>query len=121
MASSESGTIATSFAPLVRLQTYKNLLYLLLALPLGFAYAFVLTFGLVLGLLLFVVGIGIVILVATLFGFRIVADFERLLANVLLRVDLSAYDDQSRPAGGSRVSGATSTHRRPGAPSGSSS
>ncbi|WP_254863073.1 sensor domain-containing protein [Halovivax gelatinilyticus] len=99
MVSSESNSVATLFGPPIQLQTYKNLLYLLLAVPLGFLYAFVLTFGLVLGLLLFVVGIGIVILVATLFGLRAVAGFERALANVLLGVDLSAYDDISRPDG----------------------
>ncbi|MFC6976157.1 hypothetical protein ACFQL1_18055 [Halomicroarcula sp. GCM10025709] len=34
----------------VRLQTYRNLLYLLLAFPAGFVYVFVVSFGVSLGL-----------------------------------------------------------------------
>lgn len=94
---SRPGTVRSILRPLVSRQTYKNLGYLLLAFPLGFAYAMGVTFGLVFGLLLFVVGIGIVIMIVTLLGVRAVARFERALANRLLRVELGAYDEPHRP------------------------
>ncbi len=77
-------------------QTYKNVLYLVLAFPLGFAYNLFFGFGFFFGAFLVVLGIGIVILIATIFGARYFVRFERWLANVLLRLDLHAPDD--RPA-----------------------
>lgn len=74
-------------------RTYRHLLYLLLAIPLGFAYSTLLTFGVVFGLALSVAAVGVVILLATLIGSRLIAGFERLLANALLGTDLSGPDD----------------------------
>lgn len=74
-------------------QTYANLLYVVLSIPLGLAYSFVLFFGLVVGLLLTVVGVGIPILAATVLGARAVAGFERGLANALLDLDLEPAAD----------------------------
>ena len=85
-------------------QTYRNLLYLLLAIPLGFAYSALFTIGLVFGLLLSVVLVGLVILLAMLFGTRLIAAFERWLANWLLGTDLDAYDDVPADAGGGLAS-----------------
>ncbi len=89
-------SIASAF---VDRQTYKNLGYLLLALPFGFVYGTVLGFGLVAGIFLMFVGVGIVILLVTLGGVRLLARFERWLANVLLTVDLTAPDDRPRQEG----------------------
>jgi len=81
-------------------RTYGHLLYLLLAIPLGFVYSALFSFGFVSGLALSVVLVGLVILLATLLGARIAAGFERWLANLLLRTDLARYDDVPENAGG---------------------
>ncbi len=47
-------------------QTYKNLLYLFISLPLGLVYYTLLMFGFITGLGLAVVGIGLALLMATL-------------------------------------------------------
>jgi len=77
---------------LVDASTYKHLLYLLMALPLGFAYSALFSI-LVVGIALTVIGIGVVILLAALFITRGIARFERWLANQLLDVELDTYDD----------------------------
>jgi len=74
-------------------RTYRHLLYLLLAIPLGFLYSTLFSFGFVFGLLFAVVLVGFVVLLATLLGARIAAGFERWLANRLLGTDLERYDD----------------------------
>ena len=74
-------------------RTYRNLLYLLLAVPLGFVYSTVFTFGLAFGLALSFVLVGLVVLLVLLIGSRLVAGFERRLANALLGTDLSRPDD----------------------------
>lgn len=74
-------------------QTYRHLLYVLLAIPLGFVYSLLFSFGVAFGLLLSVVLVGLVILFATLLGARLLAGFERWLANRLLAADLDPYDD----------------------------
>jgi len=70
--------------PLADAQTYKNLLYLLLAFPLGMAYYVVLMLGFTLGVGLSILGIGLGILLGTVLGLRYIASFERWLANTLL-------------------------------------
>lgn len=81
-------------------QTYRNLLYLVLAFPLGMAYFVVLTvgFSLGVGLAVFLVGIGI--LLATVIGLRWVADIERRLSNALLETSIAAPDDVADHDGG---------------------
>ena len=78
---------------LVARQTYKNLLYLFLAIPLGFLYYFAFGFGVLLGLLLTLVLVGVAILFVALLGARIAAGLERRLANALLGLDLERYGD----------------------------
>ncbi len=75
-------------APVVALQTYKNLAYFLVAFPLGMVYSFVLGFGFLFGLGLSVVVVGVGILVGLLFVVRALAGLERWLANGLLGVDI---------------------------------
>ena len=69
-------------------QSYRNLLYLALALPLGSAYVAVLAAGLSAGAGLAVILIGLVLLLATLFAVRAMAAVERQLARSLLRIGI---------------------------------
>ena len=69
-------------------QSYRNLLYLALALPLGVAYVAVLAAGLSAGAGLAVILIGLGVLLATLFALRVMAAVERALARELLRVPI---------------------------------
>jgi signal transduction histidine kinase len=69
-------------------QSYRNLLYLAVALPLGIAYVAILVAGLSAGAGLAVILIGIVLLVATLFALRAMAAVERMLARRLLRITI---------------------------------
>ena len=75
------------FARVVREpQSYRNLLYLAIALPLGIAYVAVLVAGLSIGAGLAVIVIGLGLLLATLFALRAMAAVERTLARRLLRI-----------------------------------
>ncbi|QFU82542.1 sensor domain-containing protein [Natronorubrum aibiense] len=69
-------------------QTYKNLCYLSVAFPLGMVYSVVFLVGFGFGTVLFVLGIGVLLLIGTVIGSRLLAGFERWLANALLSVDL---------------------------------
>ncbi len=80
-------------------RTYKNLLYLILAFPLGLAYWLFLTFGFTVGLVTFVLGIGIVVLLVTVVGVRFLVRFERWLANALLGLELVAPNDRQTSTG----------------------
>ncbi|MGW8250451.1 MAG: sensor domain-containing protein [Anaerolineales bacterium] len=83
-----SNPLARFFAVVIQGQTYLNLLYLLLALPLGLAYLIFFVTGLVLGLPLTLVLVGFLILVIVALGWWVFASFERLLAIWLLRIDI---------------------------------
>ena len=74
-------------------QTYKNVLYLILAFPLGLAYYMLLVFGFAFGLVLSVLVVGLGILLGTVIGLRVIASFERGLANALLGTDIPAAED----------------------------
>ncbi|WP_255194443.1 sensor domain-containing protein [Natronobeatus ordinarius] len=89
--------VGDRFRIVVDRQTYKNLLYLLLAFPLGFAYAMMLGFGLAFGAILSLVVIGFAILIGTVVGSRLLARLERWLANALLGLELRAADDIRSP------------------------
>lgn len=73
-------------------QTYRRLLYLLAAIPLGFVYYVVLAFGLVFGVALSVFVVGIPVLLATLLLARLLAAGERRLANALLDTDIAPHN-----------------------------
>jgi len=73
-----------------RPQTYRNLLYLALAFPLGLAYVLVLATGFSLGAGLAITVIGVPILLATLAAARLLANVEAELANRLLGVDAAS-------------------------------
>ncbi|MFT4922816.1 MAG: hypothetical protein ACI8XM_002035 [Haloarculaceae archaeon] len=77
-------------------QTYKNLLYLFLAFPLGLLYYVVLMIGFSLGVGLSILVVGLGILFVTVVGLRWIASFERRLANALLGTDIATPDDVER-------------------------
>ena len=72
----------------IQLQTYLNILYLLLAFPLGIGYFVFLVVGLVLGLGLFITWFGIVILLMVLGVSWALTILERELAIRMLGIDI---------------------------------
>ena len=79
-----TGAIKTFFLAPFRLRTYSNLLYLMLAFPLGLAYFIFLAVGLPLGLGLTIIWIGILILALVFAGSWGLAGLERQSAIHLL-------------------------------------
>lgn len=76
------------FGVVTRGETYLNIIYLLLAFPLGTAYFVFLVTGLLLGLSLLIVWVGIPILLLMLAAWWGLVAFERQLAIWLLHVDI---------------------------------
>lgn len=76
------------FSVVVKEETYLNLIYLLLAFPLGTVYFVFLVTALALGIGLLIVWIGVPILLAVLAASWGLAIFERTLATSLLREDI---------------------------------
>jgi FtsH-binding integral membrane protein len=74
------------FGPATEAQTYLNLLYLLLAFPLGIAYFVFLITGLSLGTGLLVIFVGVPILMGVLFACLGLGAFERLMARSMLHL-----------------------------------
>ena len=74
-------------APL-RARTYLNLIYLVLAFPLGLAYFVGVVTGLSTGVGMVITLVGIPLLIATVLGATIVAAFEARLATHLVGVDV---------------------------------
>lgn len=71
-----------------RWETYSRLLYVLVSLPIGIAVFVGLATLLAVGGGLAVTVLGIPILVATMYGWCVVADFERVLSNLMLRTGI---------------------------------
>ena len=80
-------------------RTYRHLLYLLVALPLAFVHSGVFSFGVIFGAALAPVLVGLVVLLATLVAARLLAGFERRLADGLLGTDLARPDDRGEADG----------------------
>lgn len=91
---------ANVLGPLGNRQTYRNILYLCLAFPLGLVYHVVLMLCVALGIGLSVLLVGLLILLAIVVGIRYVASFERGLANGLLGTEIASPDDVDREADG---------------------
>jgi len=88
--SPSTGTLAsTVFGVVTKPQTWRNVLYLALAFPLGLTWFICLTVGIALGAGLAVIGVGLLILVATMIAWRMMASLERLLARRLLGVAIT--------------------------------
>jgi hypothetical protein len=81
-------------------QTYKNLLYVLFAFPLGLVYYVTLTLGFTLGIGLSILLVGFLILLGTVIGLRFIASFERTLANTLLGTEIPTPTDVQHPSDG---------------------
>src|SRR5581483_3357929 len=80
-----------------RLRTYTNLLYLLLAFPLGLAYFIFLAVGLTAGFGLTIVWIGLPILALVFAGSWAFAAFERQAAILLLGADVPPMTPETLP------------------------
>ncbi len=80
-----------------RLRTYANLLYLLLAFPLGLAYFLFLIVGLAVGFSLTLIWIGLPILALVFAGIWAFAAFERQAAILLLEADVPPMLPPSSP------------------------
>lgn len=76
-------------------QTYLNMLYLLLALPLSIIYITFLSIGLSLGIPLLILWFGIFILAGTMIGWYGLASLERKMAIAMLGVPISPMQDPS--------------------------
>jgi len=85
------------FSAPFRLRTYTNLLYLLLAFPLGLAYFLFLIVGLTLGFGLTIVWVGLPILALVFAGSWAFAAFERQAAMLLLGADVPPMTSEKLP------------------------
>lgn len=81
-----------------RLRTYKNLLYLMLAFPLGLGYFIFLSVGLTAGVGLTIVWIGLFLLALVLAGTWAFAAFERQMAIHLLDAEVAPMLPPASPA-----------------------
>jgi hypothetical protein len=92
-------SLRTVFGVPFRLQTYRNLVYLVLALPLGLAYFVFLSVGLSLGVGLAIALVGIPILLAVLAVSTGLARFERKLAALLLGIEVESPESPITESG----------------------
>lgn len=79
-----SRTLTSIFGVIVRGQSYLNILYLLLAFPLGILYFIFLVTGFSLGITLLIIWVGLLILPLVFAGSWVLAMFERQMAILLL-------------------------------------
>lgn len=95
----ERGTAKRIFGVAFDGQTWANLAYLLLALPLGAIYFALLGAVLTVGGGLLAVLIGLAILVGAMFAWPLVAEFERAMANGMLgtRIDRLPFKQPAEP------------------------
>ncbi|QZP39614.1 sensor domain-containing protein [Halobaculum magnesiiphilum] len=89
----QQSLLSQTLGSVIHPQTYRNLLYLLLAFPFGILYFVLLTTGLALGIGLVITLLGIPLLIAVVVGSRRLASFERGLANDLLGLTIQPPDD----------------------------
>ncbi len=85
---SQGSLLGNIFGVFIRLQTYLNILYLLLAFPLGLGYFVFLVTGLALGLGLFITWFGVVILLLVLGVSWALTVLERELAIRMLGIEI---------------------------------
>ena len=93
------GIVRFIIKPVLSGETYKHLVYLVLAFPLTMLYWFLFGFGILLGTILSIVLVGIAILVLMLFVVRALVVLERWLANTLLAVSLEPSNDVTHSDG----------------------
>ncbi len=83
--------IGRFFGVIAEPQSYLNILFLLLGLPLGVAYFVFLVAGFSVGFALVVIWVGIPILMLVLLGSWALCQFERVLTNTLLKEDIPPW------------------------------
>ncbi len=93
---SQSSVSGKVFGVVVRGQSYLNILYLLLAFPLGLTYFIFLVTGLAVGFGLFITLVGIPILLLVLGGSWVLCSIERWLARTLLNESISPAPSRAR-------------------------
>ena len=96
-----AGFLKRYFGVVAREETYLNLIYLVLAFPLGTVYFVFLVTGISVGIGTAIIWIGVPILLAVFAASWGLAMFERMLAEVLLREDIppmSRQEDAERSA-----------------------
>ena len=89
-----AGFLKRYFGVVAREETYLNLIYLVLAFPLGTVYFVFLVTGISVGIGTAIIWIGIPILLAVFAASWGLAMFERMLAEVLLREDIAPMSRQ---------------------------
>lgn len=94
----ETNPIERLYSVFAKPQTYLNLLYLLLAFPLGLAYFVFLVTGLSLGIGLLILWVGLLILAGILALCWPLALFERQMAISLLKVEIPLTTHSQEPA-----------------------
>jgi hypothetical protein len=80
---------ARFFGVISELQTWKNIVYLLLAFPLGLFYFVFLVVGLAVGVALVIIWVGLPILAVTVLAWWAFATFERWQAGLLLGLSMT--------------------------------
>jgi Flp pilus assembly protein TadB len=95
----QQSLLSQTLGSVIRRQTYRNLLYLLLALPLGILYFVLLATGLALGIGLVITLLGIPLLIAVVVGSHRLASFERGLANKRLGIPTYILNQAARLSG----------------------
>ena len=80
--------LAKIFGVVVQPQTYLNIVYILLAFPLGLSYFIFFVVGFAVGIPLIILWVGFLILLLVFAGWWVLILFERQIAISLLRVDL---------------------------------
>lgn len=85
--------VKTIFGVAFNSQTYLNMLYLLLALPLSVVYITFLSVGFSLGIPLLILWFGVFILAGTMIGWYGMAGLERKMAIALLGVSIAPMQD----------------------------
>jgi hypothetical protein len=95
-----NGRQESIFAPFVQAQTYLNILYLLLAFPLGLFYFVFLITGLSVGISLVIVWVGILVLLVVFAAWWGLSAFERQLAIRLLGANIPPMTRQTEPVEG---------------------
>ncbi len=96
----DSNPLERLYGVFAKPQTYLNLLYLLLAFPLGLAYFIFLVTGLSLGVGLLILWVGLLILAGVLALCWPLTLFERQMAISLLKVEIPLMTPLQEPAGG---------------------
>lgn len=99
----ETNPLRRFFLAPFRLRTYTNLLYLLLAFPLGLAYFIFLIVGLSLGFGLTLIWIGIPVLALVFAGSWAFTAFERQAAVLLLGAEIPPMAPMPPPGGATRT------------------